>query len=201
MGMKKVFILLFPQLEYKSQRDDPELFNKCIEERYIKNGYDFWVVKYKGSDLGLVSLKPDKIIDADITFQQSTPYYGTGWRYADFQHIASNLGLMWGDKVVVGGFHSSDCVEKLAKEIYKFSKKATIDNDLTELFWDTAKYTKGWDIKKYNPDLRFQEVLDCDISASKADYYLEKYSNPIWDVSKEVLNKIKKLKSDDEKTL
>ena len=77
----------------------------------------------------------------------------------------------------------------------------TIYNDLTELFWDTAKYTEGWDIQKYNPDLRFQEVLDCDMSASKADYYLEKYSNPIWDVSKEVLNKIKKLKSDDEKTL
>lgn len=66
--MKKVFVILFPQKEYLGTRlnlNNIHLFNDCIRRRYINKGYQFFVVKFKESDLGIIKLGPDKIIDAE----------------------------------------------------------------------------------------------------------------------------------------
>ena len=200
--MKKIFILLFPQSEYISQFDDSKLFNDCIQKRYIQNGYEFWVVKYKESNLGFVSLYPDRIFDADITFKQSTPKFCSDWRYADFKTIARNLTLSGKDKVVLGGFHCYDCVEKLAHEIYELNPSIIVDTDLTEMFWGRAKYDEKWEIEKYNPDLKFIRMIDYeDFLPSEVDGFIKKYSHPIWDVSKGVLDKLASFKSNNESVM
>ena len=201
-NMKKIFILLFPQTEYISQFDDPKLFNECIEKRYIQNGYEFWVAKYKESDLGFVSLNPDKVIDADITFKQSTPKFCKDWRYADFKQMAKTLSLSEDDSVVLSGFHCYDCVEKFANEIYKLNPNITIDADLTEMFWGRSGYDESWRIEKYNPNLKLERMIETeDFLPSEVDSFVKKYSHPIWNVSKEVLDQMKKFKSSNEKEL
>ena len=189
--MKKIFVLLFPQQEYLEERNDPKPFNNCIQKRYLKKGYEFYVAKYKDSDLGFVSLAPNKIIEANITFKESTPYFTQNWQYANFKDLAQKLNLSGNDNVVVGGFHCYVCVEKFAKEIYSLNQNTMIDSDLTELFWGVSKYIEGWDINNYNPNLRLKNMIDRDyIDPSQVDRYIEKYSHPVWKVSKNVLDKI-----------
>ena len=198
--MKKVFILLFPQTEYKSQFDDPKPFNECIEKRYIQNGYEFWVVKYKESDLGFVSLMPDKVFDADITFKQSTPQFCKDWRYADFKQMAKNLSLLGVNSIILGGFHCYDCVEKFANEIYKLNPNIVIDTDLTEMFWGRSNYDESWRIEKYDPDLKLRRMIETeDFLPSEVDGFVKKYSHPMWNVSEEVLEQIKKFKPANER--
>ena len=194
--MKKIFVLLFPQQEYLEERNDPKSFNNCIQKRYLEKGYEFYVVKYKDSDLGFVSLTPNKIIEANITFKESTPYFTQNWQYANFKDLAQKLNLSGDDEVVVGGFHCNDCVEKFAKEIYSLNQNTMIDSDLTELFWGVSKYIEGWDINNYNPNLRLKNMIDRDyIEISQVDCYIEKYSHPVWKVSKDGLDKIAKCKT------
>ena len=189
--MKKIFVLLFPQQEYLEERNDPKFFNNCIQKRYLEKGYEFYVAKYKDSDLGFVSLTPNKIIEANITFKESTPYFTQNWQYANFKDLAQKLNLSGNDNVVVGGFHCYDCVEKFAKEIYSLNQNTMIDSDLTELFWGVSKYIEGWDINNYNPNLRLKNMIDRDyIDPSQVDRYIEKYSHPVWKLSKNVLDKI-----------
>lgn len=192
--MKKIFVLLFPQQEYLEGRDDPKFFNECIQKRYLGKGYEFYVAKYKDSDLGFVSLIPNKIIEANITFKESTPNFTQNWQYANFKDLAQKLNLSGNDEVIVGGFHCNDCVEKFAKEIYSINHNAMIDGDLTELFWGVSKSIEGWDINNYNPNLRLKNMIDRDyIDPSQVDRYIEKYSHPVWNVSKDILEQMENL--------
>lgn len=82
---------MFPQKEYVKDNftvEDALIFNECIKKRYIESGYKFCVVTYKNSDLGIVNLQPDKVVSADITFEQSSPYTCKDWRYANFLQLA-----------------------------------------------------------------------------------------------------------------
>ena len=123
--MKKVFVLLFPVRSFLGT--DPSLFNQCIKERYISKGYEFFVVKFKGGGLGFVDRVPNKVVDADITFEESNSATSKNWRYADFRSIAKQLNIHDCEQVVVGGFHCYDCVEKLATSISFLGNKVLVD--------------------------------------------------------------------------
>lgn len=196
--MKKVFVLLFPQKEYLGTRKrNISLFNDCIKQRYIDNGYMFFVVKYKGSDLGFATLTPNQIVDADITFDHSSSNTTKNWRYANFNLIAKQLKIENYKQVVVGGFHCFDCVEKLANEIYKLNSNVLIDTDLTEQFWNVAEYQVGWDIKKFKPEQKLERFLSLEdyTPSSILKRVKTRYENPIWGISNETIenldNKIK----------
>ena len=134
--MKKLFILLFPQKEYVKgdfSAQDILMFNECIKKRYIESGYKFCVATFKNSDLGIVNLQPNKIVSADITFEQSSPYTCKDWKYADFKKLAEKVDVEKFAYVVIGGFHCYDCVERFANEIYKLNNNAIIDTDLKYL--------------------------------------------------------------------
>lgn len=191
--MKKVFILLFPQKEYLGTRQNNTfLFNECIKERYISKGYEFFVVKFKGSDLGIISLTPNQIIDADISFEQSSPVTSKNWRYANFNIIANQLNINNYEQVVLGGFHCFDCVEKLADEIFHLNNNILVDTDLTEQFWNVAQYQTDWDIREFKPEQKLERVLSLDdytpIEILKK--IKKRYENPIWGMSDETMKKI-----------
>lgn len=205
--MKKVFILLFPQKEYLGTRQNNTfLFNECIKERYISKGYEFFVVKFKGSDLGIISLTPNQIIDADISFEQSSPVTSKNWRYANFNIIANQLNINNYEQVVLGGFHCFDCVEKLANEIFHLNNNILVDTDLTEQFWNVAQYQTDWDIREFKPEQKLERVLSLDdytpIEILKK--IKKRYENPIWGMSDETMKKIEdkiKLQIEDESSM
>ena len=192
MSMKKVFILLFPQKEYLDEKIDIQLFNDCIKQRYLDNNYDFIVVRYRGSDLGIVGINPTYVINADISFKESSPYITKDWKYADFEYIANQTPIKNYNQIVIGGFHCFDCVEKLASQIYKTTKNVIIDSDLTEMFWYVSKFQKGWDIKVYKPELKLQKVLSNDIITPLVllKTVKKRYESPIWGISQESIGKL-----------
>ncbi len=191
--MKKIFILLFPQIEYlDNQNNDANSFNECIKERYIKKGYEFVVVKYKYSNLGFINLIPNRCIDADVTFEESNPYTSANFRYANFNLIANKLNLKDAKHIVVGGFHCYDCVEKFSKEIYKLNNNVLIDSDLTEQFWKTKKYQQNWNIRNFKPEQKLEIILslDCNSSHLLLQKIKKRYSHPIWGITDEMLKSL-----------
>ena len=194
--MKKLFILLFPQKEYVAgyfTEEDISLFNDCIKKRYIEKGYDFCVATFKNSDLGIVNFNPNKVVYADLTFGESSPYTCKNWKYADFKKLATKVEPIKYENIAVGGFHCYDCVEKFANEIYLTNPNVIIDTDLTELFRNTYCYEEIFNIEKFNPDLKLKRVYsDGYIPLEMLERLQEKFQKPIWSVSSKVLKFLEK---------
>ena len=189
LKVRKVFILLFPQEEYfGSYINEIDMFKKCIKERYIDDNYEFIIINYKDSINNIINLICDKCIQSAITFEQSKK------QYADFEYIVRKLDVEAFDKIVVGGFHCFDCVEKLANEIYKINKSVLIDSDLTEMFWSTFQSQENFRFDKFNKDEKLLKMLNKDkvIPLGILEKMKERYSNPIWGISNELLEVIDK---------
>lgn len=189
--MKKLFVLLFPQDEYFGQDiRKPEKFNECIQKRYIDKGYEFCVVNYKGSTSNYIKIAPHKIIEADITFHESSPYFTKDFRYANFEQIADSLQANEYSKIVISGFHCYSCVQQLAEAVYSLNQKTGVDTDLTESF-GACEYRKNWDVSKYDPNLNINYFLDTSILAPCALKAIrERSENPIWHISKKTLKRL-----------
>lgn len=194
--MKKLFILLFPQKEYVAgyfTKEDISLFNDCIRKRYIEKGYDFCIATFKNSNMGIVSLKSHIIVNANITFGESSPYTCKNWKYADFKKLATKVEPIKYDNIAVGGFHCYDCVEKFANEIYLTNPNVIIDTDLTELFRNAYCYEEIFNIEKFNPDLKLKRVYsDGYIPLETLERLQEKFQKPIWGISSKVLKFLEK---------
>ncbi len=189
--MKNLFILLFPQKEYVTgyfTEEDISLFNDCIKKRYIDKGYDFCIATFKNSNMGIVSLKPHIIVNANITFEESSPYTCKNWQYADFKNLAEKVDVDKYANIVVGGFHCYDCVEKFANEIYAVNKNVIVDTDLTEMFRNSYRYEERFNIEKFNPDLKLKRIHNYSyIPLSTLEKQKEKYQNPIWGISSKMI--------------
>ena len=189
--MKKLFILLFPQKEYVAgyfTEEDISLFNDCIRKRYIEKGYDFCIATFKNSNMGIVSLKPHIIVNANITFGESNPYTCKNWKYADFKNLAEKVNVDKYSNIAVGGFHCYDCVEKFANEIYAVNKNVIVDTDLTEMFRNSYRYEESFNIEKFNSDLKLKRIHnDSYIPLSTLEKQKEKYQNPIWGISSKMI--------------
>ena len=206
--MEKAIIILFPEESFfGTRRGCIPLFNECIQKRYLNNGYELVVVRYKGYRSaftgGIINLPIERIITADITSDEQLK------TYADFENIAKEITKKDYSQIAVGGFHCFDCVEKLAKEIYEVNKDVVIDSDLTEQFDFVSKYYKDWNLSQFNPILKIENSKNSFgwTSADLLRKILDRYNHPVWGISQtyiqslqEDIDKQKSLEEDSENT-
>ena len=130
----KVFLYLYPIEEYmrmfmfyNDKMYDTEgierplpILNETIDKRYRKNGYQIVYALYPDKKMfGIEKQENDKIIYTDITFSQASAIDEKGNikqnfipKYPDELYLLNQLGNV--EELVVGGFHSTDCVKKVA---------------------------------------------------------------------------------------
>ena len=122
--MQKVFLYLYPIEEYtKVFENDNSLavLNECIQKRYREKGYQVIFALYPDKNLyGIIPQSNDRIIYTDIIFKEASRYNEDGTekenkdiKYPNEQYLINQLGFV--DKIVIGGFHFSDCVKRVAE--------------------------------------------------------------------------------------
>lgn len=195
MNKKKCFILVFPEKEYFGMRSFEELkdFFKCINLRYRRKGYSFYIAKYLGSNDEMLPYGYNKAVEADISFLESTPYFTQNYKYADMPELSKKLGIEDFDQVIVGGFHCHDCVYKLAKAIEEINSNVLIDTDITEMFW-SVKMQEGddFDYENFDPDAKIRRFVDEDfVLASSVNRVIEKYKDKVYGISEQAYESLK----------
>lgn len=160
--MKKIFLYLYPIEEYnrsfkfseeylqQNGRENPyKVLNECIQKRYRDKGYQIVYAIYPDKSLYGINLLPtDKIIYTDVTFEQANGY-SCAIKYPNESYLIAQLGDF--DEIVVGGFHFSDCVKRIAEYCYQCGTSALVDLDLTDLFFNIYHKKDYFKIDEYNP--------------------------------------------------
>lgn len=168
--MNKVFIYMYPIEEFiniltfddgyyqKWNREDPlKVLNETIDLRYRKKGYKVVYVLYKDKDLYGLDLKEnDEIVRTNTNFEDALLYNDDGTRkdYNDIkmpseQAIFNKLKDV--DKLVVGGFHFSEAVKRVAEIGLKNNIDSLVDLELTDLFF-SLYYEDGFEKDNYDLD-------------------------------------------------
>jgi hypothetical protein len=106
-----------------------EKLNETINKRYQEKGF---LVNYVVFDNSFVSpiIKlngNERILKAGIDYETHKNYV-----YPNPDIVLNKLGEV--EKLVVGGFHMWDCVERFAKRAYEKEFDVLVDEDLTEFF-------------------------------------------------------------------
>lgn len=206
--MNKVFLYLYPIEEFTRifileddklydewdiQRPLP-ILNECIEKRYRTNGYKVVFAMYPDKEIfGLDKKDEDKIIYTDITFKQASGYDEESREkpkeeimYPDEQFLISQLGNV--DKLVVGGYHYSDCVRRLSEEAIECGIDTIVDLDLTDLFFGLYKQEDYFKIEEYDKEryknyrIEFVKFLDNNYenNSEYEEKFLKNYSSPAY---------------------
>lgn len=184
--MKKVFLFLYPVKEYfKSlmltdggyvSLNIPHpipIMNECIKKRYRDKGYDVVFAMYPDKEIfGLEKQPQDKIIYTDVKFDDVSQLDEKRNikkdfvpQYPDPVKLLSQLGTV--DKLVVSGFHATDCVKRIALAGEKFFDDVSIDIDLTDFFFHLYRCDDYFKIDNYSPK-RYKRYI-----VSKAKEYNE----------------------------
>ena len=141
--MKKVLLFLYPINEFLkisifTSPEMEEIFYRTLEERYRSKDYQICFVTFPDKKVGL-NIKPtDKIITTDISFVSHTTPIGEDEKgekkyiYPSEQNISNQLGQI--DEIIVCGFHTSDCVKKVAKHFHNMGVDTLVDIELTDMF-------------------------------------------------------------------
>lgn len=112
-----------------------QLLNQCIDERYRKKGFGItYAIFNKHQISDVVTLWDcDRVIEVGMDFATHTTKLPNGrYPYPDSNFILDQLGNI---RVLrIGGFHSADCVEKVARRAYRRGLGTLVDEDLTEFF-------------------------------------------------------------------
>jgi len=117
-------------LEYFQQ------FNECIQKRYSDKNFQINHVLMRGDRIcdKIYRRKDDSILFADISYNDMLTFYKTNKNYhIDTKNILSQLSGNI-DRLVVGGYLLSDCVEKFAEDSFDLGLDVLVDEDLTDLF-------------------------------------------------------------------
>jgi len=206
--LKKVFLYLYPIEEYTKMflfhndklYDDWNIkrplpiLNECIQKRYRDKGYQVVFALYPDRNIfGIIPKKEDKVILTDVTFDEASACYSDGTQKKNFvpkypnEHLLLNqLGNI--DELVIGGYHSSDCVKRVGEIALNMGIDTLVDLDLTDLFFALYKQEDYFKIEEYNPLFYKQHMLN------KAQKYGEKfaekhfddlYSSPVYGFSNE----------------
>lgn len=175
--MNNIFLYLYPISEYTSiflLKDDLlydtmqikrplPILNECIDKRYRKKGYQVVFVLYPEKDIfGVIPENSDRIIYTDISFEKINGYDSYGRRKANFipeypseEYILNQLGKV--DNLVVGGYHSADCVKKIAEKAHEMGINTFVDLEMTDLFFVLYKQ-EYFKIEKYDIE-KFKEYM------------------------------------------
>lgn len=210
--MKKVFLYLYPIKEYTSMflfHDDKlydewnvkrplPILNECIQKRYRDNGYQVVYVLYPDRDIfGIIPKEEDKIIYTDILFSENSAIDEKGKDKKDFipkypneYLLLEQLGEV--DKLVIGGYHFSDCVKRVGEMALDMGIDTIVDLDLTDLFFAVYRRENYFKIEEYNP-LRYRSHM-LDKAQTYGEKFAEKhfnnlYSSPVYGFNNEEINK------------
>ena len=192
----KVFLYLYPIEEYmrmfmfyNDKMYDTEgierplpILNETIDKRYRKNGYQIVYALYPDKKMfGIEKQENDKIIYTDITFSQASAIDEKGNikqnfipKYPDELYLLNQLGNV--EELVVGGFHSTDCVKKVAEVALQNNIDTFVDLDLTDLFFNLYRKENYFNKEIYDPT-RLRQTL---INSSVIDTIDENYSSPVY---------------------
>lgn len=168
--MKKVFLYLYPIYEfqksfihndeyYKSNNlPNPFLvLNQSIQERYRAKGYQVVYVLYPNKNIfGIIPHQNDRVIYTDITFEQATKGINISPVYPSEEKLLRQVGDI--DKLIVRGFHSQDCVKRVAEYAQNKRIDTLVDLDLTDLFFKLYQEKDYFNISEYNPE-RYKEYI------------------------------------------
>ena len=167
--MQKIFLYLYPIREYNHSFEFSEeyiqemkienpykVLNECIQKRYREKGYQIVYAIYPDKNIyGINPLQTDKIIYTDVSFKQASSYNQDGSgkqvkdiKYPSEKYLIEQLGKI--DEIVIGGFHFSDCVKKVAEYCYQNGIPTIVDLDLTDLFFNVYNKKDYFKIDEYN---------------------------------------------------
>lgn len=180
---KKIFLYLFPIKEYTSMflLDDDELYdkwnvprplpilNECIQKRYRDLGYEIVFVTYPDREIfGVNKHKEDTIITTDITFDENSAIDSKcnkkknfNPKYPNIKDIIDYLGEV--KSIVVGGYHYSDCVKRIAKYSHELGIDTTIDLELTDIFFSIYRHQEYFKIDEYDKNRFMQHMMSDDV--------------------------------------
>ncbi len=134
------------------------ILNECIQKRYRDKGYQVVFVLYPDKEIyGIIPKEEDKIIYTDILFSENSAYDENGKEKKDFvpkypneQLLINQLGNI--EELVVGGYHYSDCVKRVAETALNMRINTLVDLDLTDLFFNLHRQEDYFNIEQYNPE-------------------------------------------------
>ncbi len=142
--MQTCFLFLYPIKYYIDhsignhlRKESLQWLARILDVRYRQKGYAMHYLMFSDQmqretpDLSLAHpLFPleGKIIASGVTWQEM----GDG-KYPDSDHVLNQLPEH--SRLVVGGFHQWDCVDKVAERSYRRGIDTFVDEDTTELFF------------------------------------------------------------------
>ena len=215
--MNKVFLYLYPIEEYTKffLLSDDKLYdkwnikrplpilNECIQKRYRDKGYQVVFALYPDKNIfGIIPKQEDKIIITDITFDEASAYYSDGTqkenfvpKYPNEQFLINQLGNI--DELVIGGYHSTDCVKRVGETALNMGINTIVDLDLTDLFFSLYRNNEYFQIDQYDPK-RYKEYMEQKLEQhgetkeSIEQQFQKTYGNPIYGLYSDETPKLKK---------
>jgi len=137
--MSKKLLFLYPVEEYWLysfpfySEQSIELLEKAIDCRYRKKGYEIYYAMFPDREIKHIHVLPtDRVIYTDISFAEHTTATPNGFAYPAPHKLIDQLGQT--EHLVVCGFHSCDCVRRIAQEGIDRKLDTLVDIELTELF-------------------------------------------------------------------
>ena len=177
--IKKIFLYLYPieeytktslrfcgVIDYLEQKRLLSILDECIQKRYRDKGYEVVFALYPDKELfGLTKKEQDRVILTDIDFLTVNTYANNNDEKKDYAikypselHIVEQLGGV--SELVVGGYHATDCVRKVAETASKLGIKTLVDLDLTEYFFNLYKEENYFRIDEYSPARYYNRAKD-----------------------------------------
>lgn len=184
--MRKVFLYLYPIKEYASVFDlgneyydsmgykrPFDVLNDAIEKRYRQKGYEVIYALYPDKDIyGIIPKDSDKFIITDVTFKEATGYNEDGSKklksdikYPSEEYLLNQIGNV--DKLLVGGYHWSDCVKRVVDKAIDLGIDSIIDLDMTDIFFGIYEDDYFKVDEEYDPNKYKQRLIDRNVAYLK----------------------------------
>jgi len=164
------YLFLFPVKEYfeaclnacgtfEFRGHKPAELIHIIDARYRNKGYKInWLLFSREDDLSKPDLRQvpdfleieehDGILVAGVSFGEHT----SKGKYADSDYVLDQLPIH--RRLVVGGFHQWDCVNRVAERSHERGIETFVDEDTTELFFGRQLFSgiplirKKWSLRE-----------------------------------------------------
>ena len=209
--MRKVFLYLYPIKEYPKtftfcdddtyKRLDIEnpfpILNETIDKRYREKGYEIYYALYPDKEIYGIDIKDtDKIIHTNISFSEASAIDENGNRKENFEpkypnemYLLNQIGDI--DELVVGGYHSSDCVRRVAEIALGHGIDSLVDLELTERFFSLYRNKEYFDIENYSPN-KYKEYMISrfgdDMADLKGRIFNKNHNSEVYGFNKEDKN-------------
>lgn len=212
--MAKVFLYLYPIEEFTKMflfhndtrydeigRERPlPVLNETIDKRYRQKEYQVVYALYPDKKMfGIEPQETDKTIYTDITFADASAYNEKGEEKKDFipkypseEKLISQLGEV--EQLVVGGYHFSDCVRRVAEYALNKGIDTLVDIDMTDLFFNVYLEKDYFEMDNYSPE-RYRKHMINKWDPEDADFgemlFDKHYASPVYGFNNDSDEKLK----------